>query len=98
MFQKQLKSGQNGFKEVSKQFGKAVKTFNKVRGEVQRRIPQVENVLQKSKQVYEEVVKPNLSQSNRDRVEKVFDVSNQAVNTIKKVDAGIERTKQIFSD
>ena len=97
MFGKQLKSGQNGFKQVSKQVENAVKTFNKVRGEVQRRIPQVENVLQKSKQVYEEVVKPNLSQSNRDRVEKVFDVSNQAVNTIKKVDAGIERTKQIFS-
>ena len=98
LFNKILKSAQSGFKQLPSRLLSAVKTFNDVRGKVQKALPIVEDTLKKSKRVYEEIVKPEISKNAKDKIERVFDFSNETVNKIKKGDAAIERTKQIFSE
>lgn len=97
MFQKVLKSIQNGFKQIPGKVLQGVKVFNDTRSIVQKALPQAESAISKSKQIYDNVVKNEISPELQRKAEKAFDYSNATVNKIKKFDNAIEQSKRIIN-
>ena len=97
MFQRVLKTVQDGFRKLPSNISKGIKFFNDTQTKVKKVIPQLESGISKSKQIYDELVKPNINEKNQKRVEKVFDFSNDTVNKIKKADSAVDRARNIIA-
>ena len=97
MFQKFIKTAQDGLRRLPQSIARGVKVFNDTRQKVQKALPQIEEGISKSRRIYDEVVKPSVSGQAQGRAEKIFNFANQTVDRIKQADSAVERTKKILN-
>jgi hypothetical protein len=98
--QKIAKSINNGFRRLPETAVNAYRTYSQAKTAVQKFQPQIEDAVNKGKNLYEQVVKPNISNETAGKIEnnaqKAYNYGNSTVDKIRKADAVVQNTSRIL--